>query len=460
MKNPALLLICLGLMATVYVGNARAELSEAEALQLWTTLTPFGAEKAGNREGTIPAYTGGLTAAEIPADFKPGSGRWTDPFSKEKPLFSITSQNLAKYADQLSETSKALLRRDPTYRMDIYPTHRSVAYPAWVLDNIRKNALTAHLTQEGLALEDAVGGIPFPIPKTGHEVMWNNLLTYNGFPAEYRARNWYVGSNGRAINSGELRLSLQSQYYTPGWSAADLKKNGNAYIENALNFTIPLSAAGNATYFIDTLDPIAQPRRTWAYVAALRRVRAVPSLDYDTPVSALGGVIAYDDFFLFSGRQDLFDFKLIGKREMVIPYHNYRLVFQSTSAQILTPGHLNPDFVRWELHRVWVVEATRKPGKQHSLSRRIFYFDEDWSGAGMSDSFGHNDQLSKGMFMTQTPLYDLPMPLARCYWAYDLVGNRYGLGQHLGDPGLGFYPKPEGFPPFTFTPDALPNRAR
>jgi len=441
-------------------GPAQASISAAEARQLGDTLTLFGAEKAGNRGGTIPAYTGGLATADIPPDFKPGTGRWTDPFQKEKPLFSISSQNLAKYADQLSEASKALLRRDPTYRMDVYPSHRSVAYPAWVLDNIRKNALTARLTQDGLALEDAVGGIPFPVPKTGNEAMWNQLLIYNGYPSEYRARNWYVDSNGRATNTAEFRLSLQSKYYTQGWSAAELKTNGNAYIENALNFTAPLSVAANSTYFVDTLDPVTQPRRTWAYNASSRRVRSVPTLDYDMPMSALGGVAAYDELFLFQGRQDLFDFKLVGKREMYIPYHNYRLVFQATSAQILTPGHLNPDFVRWELHRVWVVEATRKPGKQHSLTRRVFYFDEDWSGAGMSDGYGRNDQLNKGMFMAATPLYDLPTPLARCYWAYDLLDNRYGLGQHLGDPGLGFYPMPEGFPPFTFTPDGLPNRPR
>ena len=417
MKCPLQTLFCLFFTGTICVNTAQAGVSAAEARQLGGTLTLFGAEKAGNREVTIPAYTGGLTASDIPADFQKGSGRWTDPFPAEKPLYSISSQNMAEHADKLSEASKALLRRDLSYRMGIYPSHRSVAYPAWVLENIRTNAVTARLTKEGLALEGAVGGIPFPMPKTGNEAMWDHMLVYNGYPAEYHGRNWYVDSNGRAVSTGALKASLQSKYYTPAWNATELEKNGNAFFEAAYNFTAPPNAVGNAAYSVDTLDPVSQPRRAWSYSDATRRTRIAPDYTYDTPIASQGGITAYDEGYLFLGRLDLFDFKLLGKREMVIPYNNYRLVFQSRSSQILTPDHLNPDVVRWELHRVWVVEATRKPGKKHSLSRRIFYFDEDWSGAGMSDAYSRNDQLSKGMFMAQTPLYDVPTPLARCYWA-------------------------------------------
>jgi hypothetical protein len=410
MKYPSLLLSLILLCGSLCVGTGQAGVSTMEAGRLGTSLTPIGAEKAGNRDGTIPAYTGGLPAQSIPSDFNKGSGRWTTPFPDEKPLFSISRQNMKEYTDRLSEASKELLQRYPSYRMDIYPSHRTVAYPAWVLDNTLKNAITAHLTREGLAVEGAVGGIPFPIPRDGHEAMWNHMLVYNGYPAEYRGRNWYVDSKGQAVNTGDLEVSLRSNYYSPHLGAEELKQQGNSFFEAAYNFTAPPNAVGNASYSVDTLDPV--------------------------------------------------DFKLVGKQEMYIPYNNYSLVFQSRSSQILTPNHLNPDFVRWELHRVWVVEATRKKGKSHNLSRRTFYLDEDWSGAGMSDAYSRNNQLSKGMFMAETPLYDAPMPLARCYWAYDLLDNWYTLIQHFGDPGMGYHLKPEGFPPLTFTPDALPNRGR
>ena len=454
------ILLSLFLSGTIWVNSTQAGISASEARQLGDSLTSFGAEKAGNRAGTIPAYTGGLSVNDIPPDFQKGSGIWTNPFPNEKPLYSISSRNLAEHADKLSEASKALLRLYPSYRMDIYPSQRSVAYPAWVLSNTLKNASTARLTKEGLALEGAAGGIPFPIPKNGNEVMWNHMLAYNGYPAEYHGRNWYVDKTGRAINTGELKCSLQSDYYTPKWGAEELKKNGNSFFKAAYHFTAPPNAAGNAAYSVDTLDPVEQPRRSWSYSAATRRIRIAPDYTYDTPIASQGGITTYDEGYLSLGRLDLFDFKLIGKREMYIPYNNYRLVFQSRAAQILTPNHLSPDFVRWELHRVWVVEATRKPGKRHNISRRIFYFDEDWSGAGMSDAYSRNEQLSKGMFIAQTPLYDVQMPLARCYFAYDLLDNRYTLIQHFGDPGLGYQLKPAGFPPLTFTPDALPNRGR
>lgn len=458
MKYPSLLLLFLAL--TICVSNTQAGVSDTEALQLGASLTPFGAEKAGNRDGTIPPYTGGLPVNDFPPDFQKGSGRWTNPFPNEKPLYSITGRNMGEHANKLSESSKALFRLYPAYRMDIYPSHRSVSYPAWVLDNILKNAINARLSKEGLAVEGAVGGIPFPIPKNGYEVMWNHMLVYNGYPAEYRGRNWYVDSNGHAVNTGELKCSLQSKYYTPGWGPDELKKNGNSFFEPAYHFTAPPQAAGNAAYSVDTLDPVEQPRRAWSYSAASRRIRIAPDYSYDTPIASQGGIAAYDEGYLFLGRLDLFDFTLIGKREMYIPYNNYSLVFQSRASQILTPNYLNPDFVRWELHRVWVVEAIRKPGKKHNLSRRIFYLDEDWSGGGMSDAYSRNNQLSKGMFIAQTPLYDVQMPLARCYWAYDLLDNMYTLIQHFGDPGMGYQLRPGGFPPLTFTPDALPNRGR
>lgn len=448
------------LIALCSAVRAQAGVSATEVLLLGTSLTPFGAEKAGNSAGTIPAYTGGLPVTTSPPGFQPGSGRWANPFPDEKPLYTVTGRNMAGYEDILSETSKAMLKRHASYRMDVYPSHRGVAYPAWVLDNTRKNAGNAHLVKDGLAVEGAFGGIPFPIPGNGNEVMWNHMLVFNGYPAEYRGRNWYVGKDGKAVNSGALQVSLQSGYYNPGWSAEELKNNGNSFFEAAYHFTFPPTAAGNASYSVDTLDPVEQPRRIWSYSAATRQIRMSPDLSRDTPIASQGGVTFYDEGYLFLGKLDQFDFRLVGKREMLIPYNNYSLVFETGSARLLAPKHLNPDFVRWELHRVWEVEATRKPGTRHSLSRRIFYFDEDWSGAGMSDAFGSGDTLVKGIFIAATPLYDVRMPMSRCYWAYDLQTGIYTLIQHFGDPGMGYQLKPEGFPEMTFSPDALPNRGK
>ena len=40
---------------------AMAKVSEADAAKLGTSLTPMGAEKAANADGSIPAWDGGIT---------------------------------------------------------------------------------------------------------------------------------------------------------------------------------------------------------------------------------------------------------------------------------------------------------------------------------------------------------------------------------------------------------------
>ncbi len=456
MNFPSILLITV--LVTMCASSAQAEVSAAEAAQLGNALTLFGAEKAGNRDGTIPPYTGGLPVDISPPGFVKGSGRWTTPFPDEKPLYSITAQNINKYADLLTETNKALFKRDSNYRIDVYPSHRTVNFPAWVLDNTVKNATNAHLIKDGLAVEGAFGGIPFPIPKNGNEVIWNHVLRFAGSIADFRLRNWYVDKSGRAVNSGEMHFSYYSYYYSPTWTIEDFKKNNSIVVEYAWNFLGPPQAVGNATLIRENLDPDAHPRRAHTYSAFSRRIRLNPDLFYDTPIASTGGVITYDEVNLFEGPMDRFDYKLLGKREMLIPYNNHTLVYQTKSSQILIPKHLNPDFVRWELHRVRVVEATLKPGKRHVTSRRVYYLDEDYTGAGGFDGYDSRGKLTKGLFYTNHPLYDIQIPLSNFSWAYDFSSQTYAVSSHYGDPGLYWSPKIDGFSPMMLTPDGLPNR--
>ena len=173
---------------------------------------------------------------------------------------------------------------------------------------------------------------------------------------------------------GALQCSLQSDYYTPGWDAEKLKEHGNSFFKAAYNFLFPPSAVGNASYAVDTLNPVKQPRRAWSYSAVTKQVRQSPDLSYDTPIASQGGITYYDEGYMFLGKLDLFDYKLVGKQEMLIPYNNYSLVFDTESSRLLTPNHLNPDFVRWERHRVWVVVATRKTGQTTRAGSSNFLF--------------------------------------------------------------------------------------
>ena len=153
---------CALAFASLLAARALAAVSADEAKQLGTTLTPVGAEKAANKDGTIPAYTGGLKA---PAGFKAGSGIRPDPFASEKPRLVDRRQEHGQHADKLTEGTKELLQAYPTMRVDVYPTHRTVALPQRVLDNTAKNATGAKTVNGGVALENVLPGYPVPDPE-------------------------------------------------------------------------------------------------------------------------------------------------------------------------------------------------------------------------------------------------------------------------------------------------------
>ena len=170
-----------------------------------------------------------------------------------------------------------------------------------------------------------------------------------------------------------------------------------------------------------------QPRRAWQYLPGQRRVKLAPDIAYDTPNPGSAGASVYDDASVFNGAMDRFEFKLVGKKEMYVPYSNYRLTYHKNAAEITTPGHVNPDFVRWELHRVWVVEATLKPDKQHIYSKRVFYIDEDSWGALASDEYDARGQLYRSAFALQSFSYDVQAPWFDTQCFYDFNSGQYNL---------------------------------
>src|SRR5471032_1727795 len=128
--------------------EAQASVPSQEAAKLGASLTLVGAEKAGNADGSIPAYNGGLSTA--PASFKVGDNMRPDPYAGEKPLFVINGKNLDQYKGMLTATTAELAKRFPDYRIDVYPTHRTAALPQAVLDNSLRNATAAKSLKGGL----------------------------------------------------------------------------------------------------------------------------------------------------------------------------------------------------------------------------------------------------------------------------------------------------------------------
>ena len=401
-----------------------AAVSADEAKQLGTTLTEFGALKAGNAEGTIPPYTGGLTTA--PPGFKPDSGFWVDPYKDEKPLFRIDAKNMQQYADKLSEGQKYLLKTYPTYYLDIYPSHRTVAYPDKVLKATVRNATGCKTLKEGVAVDPACrGGLPFPIPKAGIEMIWNQILHYQGDTAltTSASRSWVIDATGKPTMTAE-----QSTLTDPVWYQTDLDDRDPTMAWRVYSVTkSPARLAGGVTGLTDFIDPFATPRKAWSYTPGQRRIKQSPEFAYDTPVASQGGLTLFDELFVVSGKLDRFDYRLAGKKEMYLPYNEYKGSFDCPTVEMaLLAKHANPVCERWELHRVWVVEATLKPGMRHAYSKRNYYLDEDLSAAANYDAFDQSGQLYRSIFNGMVQFYDKKLPWAVKTVIYDFNKGMYG----------------------------------
>ena len=402
-------------------GSAFAAVSPAEAAKLGANLTPFGAEKAGNAAGTIPEWNGGITKA--PAGYTTPGQHHVDPFADDKPLFTITKANLDQYKDNLTPGQIAMFNTYPnSYQMPVYQTRRSGSAPQWVYDNTIKNATTAKLLDGGNGFSDAYGGIPFPIPQNGVEALWNHIARYRGTYIVRRASEVAVQRNG----SYSLVTSQQEamfKFYNPKGTAADL----NNIMFYYLSFTkSPARLAGGAVLVHETLDQVKEPRQAWGYNAGQRRVRRAPNLAYDTPIAAADGLRTADDTDMINGSPDRYDWKLVGKKEIYIPYNSYKVSSPEVKYEdLLQVGHLNPAFTRNELHRVWVVEGTLKSDARHIYSKRTLFLDEDSWQAAVVDQYDGRGELWRVSIAYLKNYYDLPTTWSALDSFHDLQARRY-----------------------------------
>jgi hypothetical protein len=405
--------------------GVRGGVSPADAERLGNDLTPLGAEKAGNADGSIPAWDGGITTP--PAGYKVGDHH-PDPFANEQPLFTITSANAAKYADKLSVGAMALLKAYSDYSMPVYASHRTASNPQRIYDATKKYATTAHLTEGGNGVGGAVIGVPFPIPQSGLEVIWNHLTRYRGISAG-RTISQAAPQRDGSYTLVDFEDDFLFNYTRNDIPEAELIKfvvseNVLLYFKQAV--TAPARLAGSILVVQETMDQVKEPRRAWVYNVGQRRVRRAPNIAYDNPGTAADGMRTSDQFDMFNGAPDRYDWKLVGKKEMYVPYNSYKLHSDKIkNADVLKPLHINQDLTRYELHRVWVVDATLKPGMSHVYSRRTFYIDEDSWQILAVDQYDGRGQLWRVSEAHCINYYD-----ALTFWSTlevhtDLIAGRY-----------------------------------
>jgi hypothetical protein len=435
-------------LAGVIAAQAQAGVSTEEAAKLGTSLTGVGAQMAGNADGSIPAYKGGLTTP--PASFKAGDSMRPDPFADEKPLLVIDGKNVDQYTGMLTATAVELAKRYPSYHINVYPTHRTVALPQSVLDNSRKNATGAKSLEGGLSIDNVLPGVPFPIPQSGSEAMWNHLLRYLGVNLTSKYDSWTVDAAGVPTLA---TTGLSYMNYPVYEDMSKLISSTDIFYQMKLYYTGPARRAGEAIMLKDSANPLVQPRKAWQYLPGQRRVKLAPDLAYDTPNPGTAGTNTYDDTFVFNGALDRFDWKLVGKQEMIVPYNTYKLTYAQDPKVLTTPNHLASDYVRWEKHRVWVVEGTLKSGSRHIYHKRRFYLDEDSWIALASDQYDARGQLYRGSFAFLSQSYDKLTPDTSPFMIYDLVGGNYNINGIVGPYGGVKYIEP--LSKAQWVPDAL-----
>ncbi len=398
---------------------AFAQAAAPDASLLSTTLTPFGGERAGNADGSIPAWTGGYST--VPAGYVSGQPR-PDPFADDKVLFSITAENVAQYADKLPQGVIEMMKLYPTYRLDIYPTRRSHAMPQYVYDNIALNVTRAQISADGTAVSGAFGGVPFPMPSNGAEVMWNHLTAFQGEALKVLNSNYVVTNSGQKYLASLTTVTSDFPYYHKDGSADAFNGIYKQYIVDTL---APAYQAGVALCITQQLDAKAHPPKTLQYLPGQRRVREAPDLAYDNPDLLAGGIGDFDEGFVYDGRMDQYDFKLVGKQEVFVPYNNNRCFLTSFDDQ-LGPKHYSPDVLRWELHRVWVVDMTLLPGARNVDARRVMYVDEDCWVALACDVYDASGAYWKFIHAFVINAFELPTNLANATYAlYDLHKGNY-----------------------------------
>ncbi|WP_285260532.1 DUF1329 domain-containing protein [Halopseudomonas bauzanensis] len=392
------------------------------AQRLGQDLTPLGAERAGNADGSIPAWTGGLPTNAGTVD---SAGFLADPFADEEPLFVITAANAQSYQDKLSGGQLAMFKRYPdSYRIPVYKSHRTAAVPEEIYQSAMQSALNTKLLEGGNGLANFSDSryYAFPIPDSGVEILWNHITRYRGGNLRRMVLQAAPQTDGSFTP-----VKLTDEVAFP----ADMSGTSSAQAANLLLvykqiINSPPRLAGNVMLVHENIDQISEPRMAWLYNSGQRRVRRAPQVSYDGPAMAADGMRTVDNYDMFNGAPDRYEWKLLGKQEKFIPYNSYKLASPELRySDIHQKGHINQDFTRYEPHRVWVIEAALKSGQRHIYAKRTMYFDEDtWMIAGVD----HHDGRGQLWRVAEGHSLQHYAQKAQYYTAeatYDLVAGRY-----------------------------------
>jgi hypothetical protein len=322
----------------------------------------------------------------------------------------------------LTEGHKKLLNQYPTYKIQVYPTRRSAAVPQRIYDATKRIATTAQLAPGGNGVVNAGEGIPFPIPKEGVEVFWNHVLRYRGDAISRTIGQFPVTASG-SYTEVKFKDETFVAYSAAGARSENLDNIIAYFIQET---TAPARLAGEILLVQETLDQAKENRRAWIYNPGQRRVRRAPDVAFDNPGTNSDNLRTSDQFDIYNGSPQRYNWKLVGKKEMLVPYNAYKLRSNTLKYDdIIKKNHINQDLARYELHRVWVVDSTLKPGVSHLYKRRTLYVDEDSWQILAVDCYDSRDQLYRIQEGHVITYYDVPSLWTAVELVMDTSNGRY-----------------------------------
>jgi len=428
--------------------SVNAKVSSQDASKLGKSLTPFGSIKAGNKNKTIPEWDGGIT--EVPVGYEGTGQHHIDPFASDEIKFTIDKSNYKGFKKYLTPGQYQLFEAYPeSFKLHVYPTRRSHSMPEWVLKNTVKNAKTSSLSKGGVGIKNAYGGIPFPILHGKNEdkalqAIWNHLTRWRGIFVTNRTTEVAVQRDG-----DYSPITKQGQIFFNFHNPKGSFKKMNNILFYFLTFNkAPARLAGGALLVHETLDQTKEVRQAWDYNSGQRRVRRAPNINYDSPIASSDNTRTADDTDMYNGAPDRYNWEYKGVKEFFIPYNNYKIGAKGVKYKdLVQKGHINPDYIRWEMHRVHVVEANLKPNARHIYKKRVFYIDEDSWGIALTDQYDNRNELWRVSMALLKNYYELPGTWTGLDIFHDLQSRRYSAN--------GLYSEERQAPIFE---DKIPNK--
>lgn len=439
-------------------GAVHAKVSPEEAARLGQDLTCVGAEVAGNAAGTIPAFTGKYVG-EVPGwtpEAHSGSHP-VDPYADEEPVLVITATNAQEHAEHLTAGQLAMFEKYPdTFKMNIYPSHRDFAYPQHVCERAKWNALNAEIVDDGMGYS-GLGSNPFPIPNNAMEVLWNHQLPYRAW-TQTEIRDLASVQRSGEIGWGRVNGICLSPASNP---TGEPRTEDGVSSYCMTEVLLPLRERGNTSVNHEPYNYASAPRVAWTYNTGTRRVRLAPGYGFDQPLGGSNGAMTIDSDRLFNGSPERYNWELVGKQEIYIPANAYGINSADVKYDdLLTPNHANPEYMRYELRRVWVIKAALKENSRHLYRDRLMYLDEDTWHAVIADFYDNRGNLWKHSFVNYYYHPDMSAWQAGASFYHDLSSGQYVGYSLTQEREKGPIINKGDLEPNFFTPDMLRARGR